>query len=171
MREFDHADASLLAKPRRLLKVETSGEVDAPPAEIWKIISDHQTWPAWHEDYEEHEALTERSHGMGATFRSREWWKLRSESEITRWDDGRAVGITLRRANFWRWLISSSYNEIEIEPDSENDQKSVVHYRAAFTGTIWFWLLSAYSVGHALISVYIAGSSSIKNLNRLATGS
>ena len=172
MREFDHADAELLTKRWQFLKVDTSKVIDAPPAAVWDAISDHTTWPDWHDDYEEHEALTDQAVELGATFRSKEWWKLRSESEITRWDEGRAVGLTMRRATFWRWLIRSQYNEIEVEPaPGEDDGKSLVHYRAVVTGTVLFWILSAYSVGQAIGYMYLTGRSSLKKLEKVSTAS
>lgn len=168
MREFDHADAESLAKRWQVLKVDKSKVIDAPPAAVWDTISDHTTWPDWHDDYAEHEALTDQTTGLGAIFRSTEWWKLRSESEITRWEDGRVVGLTTRRATFWRWLIRSLYNEIEVEPAPDDDGKSLVHYRAVASGSVLFWVLSAYTIGQAIAYMHLSASSSLKNLQTSA---
>ena len=166
MREFNDADRSLVTR-RRLLKVDVKRELATSPAAAWAVISDHRTWPEWHEDYVEHATLTEQTMGLGTTFASREWWKLRSESEITHWLDGSAVGLTLRRANVWRWLITSQYNEIEVEPVGGDPSRSVVHFRAGFTGTILFWLLAGYTVGQAVGLTWINAHSSLKKLEKL----
>lgn len=167
MREFEHAGPELLAQRRHWLRIKTSATIDAAPAEVWALLSDHQTWPTWHDDYEEHEAMTSQIEGLGAAFRSREWWKLRSESEITRWEEGKVVGLTLRRANVWRWLVRSSYNELEIEPMPNHPSQCIVHYRFVFTGTVLFWLLSASALGPALIGIYATGRSALRKLQRL----
>lgn len=163
MRDFEHADQQLLLT-NRLLKVDVSEVIQASPASLWAIVSDHKTWPQWHDDYEQHEPITDQMTGLGTTFRSVEWWLLRSESEATRWEDGRVIGLTTRRATFWRWLVRSSYNEIEIEAVPNNPKESVVHYRAAFTGSIFFWILSGYALAHALIGLHLTAKSSLKKL-------
>ena len=147
--------------------MSTSRTVAAPAAAVWQVIADHRTWTTWHAGYSEHEPIAERVRGLGAAFRTRDSG-LRTETEITRWDDGSAVGLTLRRAQFWRWLISQYYSEVEIA-DDDVAGTATVHYRAAFSGTVLFWLTSAYSVGHALVTIWWDAKRSLEGLERAVT--
>ncbi len=170
MRDFVWADPGLLRRRRRLLKVGASRTVDATADNVWNVIADHSTWPTWHADYDEHESITDHDDGLGARFRTKEW-VLRSESEVSRWVPGRVIGLTVLRATAWRWLVRSYYTEISIEPIGDEPRRCRIRYDVAFTGTVLFWLLSAYAVGHALASIYWNAGSSLKNLERfLADG-
>ena len=82
MRDFDPAGPELLGR-WRLLSISASRRFDVPAEAVWSAIGDHETWTSWHEDYDEHEALTAQVDGVGARFRTKEWI-LRSESEIVR---------------------------------------------------------------------------------------
>ncbi len=165
MKSLDPAGPALLDRRRRLLKVTTEREIDATAEAIWAVISDHTTWTSWHEGYDEHVALTEQTSGLGAQFQTKEWVLL-SESEIVRWEPTVAVGVTTLRARGLRWLLKSYYSELVIEPVGGTDRSCRVHYRAAFTGTWAFWLLSAYSVGQSLGIIYFDARSSLKKLDR-----
>lgn len=162
---FEPGGPEMLDGRWRLLKVTTKRRVDATPEDVWSVLADHSTWTAWQEDYEQHDPLTARTTGLGARFNTKEW-VLRSEVEIVRWEPGRAIGTTVLRASSLRWLIRRYYTELTIEPIDGDHTACVVHYRTAFTGTWAFWLLSAYTVGQTLGSIYFDSRASLKNLER-----
>ncbi|MEM9563913.1 MAG: SRPBCC family protein [Actinomycetota bacterium] len=150
--------------------MSASREIDASPAVVWSILSDHTTWTSWHEDYDEHEAITERVRGIGARFETKEW-VLRSRAEIVRWEEGSVLGLTIVEARGLRWLIRSYYTELAVEPVGGRPGSCRVRYRTAFRGTVVFWLLSAYTIGHALGSIYVDARSSLRRLqHQIETG-
>lgn len=165
MHDLQPAAPDLLDGRWRLLRVRTEREVAASAQEVWAVVSDARTWTEWHADYEEHRPLTDTAVGLGAQFHTKEWI-VRSESEITRWESGRVVGLTVLRSKGWHWLLRSYYSEVAIEPLAGESERCRVSYGAAFTGTWQFWLLSAYSVGHSLFSIYVDARSSLKALER-----
>lgn len=132
-------------------------------------MSDHRTWTDWHVDYEEHDPTSDQGEGLGARFNTKEWI-LRSESEITHWVPGRSVGLTLLHSKAWRWLFRSYYSEIDIEPVEGSPGQARVQYGVAFTGTLAFWLLAAYTVGYSLATIRWDAGSSLKGLDRLIAG-
>ncbi len=162
---FDPAGPDLLDGRWRLLRVSTRHQVDHAPAAVWDVISDHATWTEWHEDYEEHEAVGEQITGIGARFNTKEWL-LRSELEIVRWEPGAVIGMTILRSNRLRWLLRSYYSEVAIEPVDGDPSSSSVRYSVGFTGTWAFWLLSAYTIGYSLSSIYYDARSSLRKLDR-----
>ncbi|MEM7273274.1 MAG: SRPBCC family protein [Actinomycetota bacterium] len=163
MRDFDAAGPELVSG-RRLLKVDAARRVEAPAAAVWAVLADHSTWTDWHEDYDEHEALTDPAHGLGARFRTKEW-VLRSESEIVRWEPEVALGLMIVRGGWLRRLVRAYYSELVIEP--EGPSACTVRYRSGFRGTWLFWLLSAYSVGQALGGIYFDSRASLRKLERV----
>ncbi len=170
MRDFVVAEPSLLHQRRRLLRTRVTRDVDATPENVWQIVSDHTTWSDWHTDYDEHRAVAEQTEGLGARFLTTEWI-LKSESEITRWEPGHTIGLSVTRATGWRWLLRSHYTEIRVEPAPDGGPGARLHYGVAFTGTLLFWVLSAYSIGYALASSYWDAKASLKSLDRLLSES
>lgn len=166
MRDFVVADPELLNKRRRLLKASASRTMAVPPDVVWRTLADHESWSTWHADYEEHRAITEKTSGLGARFRTKEWI-LVSESEITRWEPGSVIGLSVLRAVAWRWLLRSHYSELRVEPVEDDPQSTMVHYQVAFTGTILFWILSAYTIGYSLVTIHSDARSSLKKLEQV----
>jgi hypothetical protein len=158
----------MLHRRWRLLKVTTSRQLEADPQVAWGVLSDHRTWTSWHEDYDHHESITPSVRGLGARFETKEWI-LRSRAEIVRWEDGAIVGLAIVEARGLRWLIRRYYTELSVEPVDELPGCCRVRYSVAFSGTWAFWLLSAYTVGYSLASIYLDARNSLANLDRYIT--
>ncbi len=149
----------------RLLRVTARRRIDATPATVWAVLSDHTTWTSWHEDYDEHEAITAQARGLGARFETKEW-VLRSRVEVVRWEEGSVLGLTIVQARGLRWLIRSYYTELAVEPVDGEPGSCRVRYSSAFRGTWLFWLLAAYTIGYSLGSIYLDARSSLARLDR-----
>jgi hypothetical protein len=158
----------MLHRRWRLLKVTTSRQMEADPETVWGVLSDHRTWTSWHEDYEHHEAITSNVQGLGARFETKEWI-LWSRAEIVRWEEGSVLGLAIVEAKALRWLIRRYYAELSVEPVDEMPGCCRVRYSVAFSGTWAFWLLSAYTVGYSLASIYLDARNSLISLDRYIT--
>ena len=169
MRDFSAIEPAVLQRRWRLLRVNASRDIDAAPDDVWAALADHRTWSTWHDDYDAHEPIGDRAEGLGARFRTKEW-VLETESEVTVWRPGHAIGLTVVRAAGWHWLLRSYRTEISIDPVQGSADRSTVTYRVDFTGTVLFWLLAAYTVAYGLGSIYWSAAVSLKNLERLLHG-
>ena len=171
MRDFAAVEPGALDQKRRLLKVSTTRTVSASVEEVWTVIADPGTWVDWHDDYDVHRAEGDDEHGLGTQLYTRESL-FRYESVVVRWEPNHVLGIMIVRGNWLRWLIRQYYTQLELESvaNESGTSRCRIRYRVVMGGTPLFWLLSAYTVGQTLASVYFSARKSLRRLDQLLPG-
>ena len=77
-------------------KIRVRTTLDAPPAQVWVVLSDLASHVDWMHDAVAIRFLTERTYGVGARFECDTKvgpLRLMDRMEITEWAPGRAMGV------------------------------------------------------------------------------
>ncbi len=78
------------------MHVETAIEIDAPPEEIWAVMSDVERWPEWTRSVERAERLDEGPLRVGSRARLKQPRFPPVVWEVTGLEDGRSFSWTAR---------------------------------------------------------------------------
>ena len=77
-------------------RIKVSRTIDAPPDRVWAAVEDISTHVRWMGDAESITFTSEQTKGRGTTFDCLTRvgpFALVDSMEITRWDEGRAMGV------------------------------------------------------------------------------
>ena len=77
-------------------RIKVSRTIDAPPDRVWAAVEDISTQVRWMGDAESIKFTSEQTRGRGTTFDCLTRvgpFALVDSMEITRWDEGRAMGV------------------------------------------------------------------------------
>lgn len=120
MHELVHRDLAWI--PNAPIVVEETVEIDAPPAQVFRHVADHEGWTAWFKGLNKVE-VTGAATGVGGQRRVTVG-KIVIDEEFIGWEDDRLFAFTLTAIS--RHLVSSMAESVRVEPLA-NDRSRVTY--------------------------------------------
>ncbi len=149
----------------RWTRLAVSRTIEAPIADVWAAVADHQQWLTWYRPLSKFELVEGDQLAIEAVVWEREGlWE--STSEIVEWESGRLVGLATRALNL-RWLLSKHYRRIELCSVGEAGSQTEVTITGGFAFGPLGWALVGYTYPQMIAAMYFEYRSALKGLGEM----